>query len=116
SAPAGTFTAALVVTASSGRRSRPRAEPLVIGNSPPVVTIVTPEAGTELGRGQPLALTGEALDPEDGVVSCDELTWTVRLVHGGRADPLATLVGCNVVLDPTTDHEDDVLLAYEVEL
>ncbi|MFZ5892726.1 MAG: ThuA domain-containing protein [Myxococcota bacterium] len=114
---AGAYTVSLVVTSSTGKRSRPRAESVVIGNSPPSARILEPARGTRLTRGSEIVLRGEASDPEDGAAKCSELTWKISLVHNTHAHPLTTLVGCEARFVPDLgEHQGEGLLAYAVEL
>jgi hypothetical protein len=113
----GGYTVSLSVTSSSGKRSRPVAEQIVIGNSPPSVKILSPSPGTRLLRGVETELVGEARDAEDGVAACAELSWNVSLIHNTHSHPVATLRGCRARFVPAVDdHQTEGLLAYAVEL
>jgi hypothetical protein len=93
---AGSFSVALTVVSSSGRRSLPVAETIVVGNAPPLVRIDSPGRGERAEVGQMLVLRGEAFDPEDGVAPCAELSWSVSLGHNAHAHPATTASGCEV--------------------
>ena len=115
----GAFSVALSVVSPSGRRSRPVARTIVVGNAPPSVRILAPSPGAVAVPGQPLALLGEATDPEDGVAPCDELEWTVSLGHNAHAHPAAGLSGCEAVYVPEIGEHaaspaDRLFLAIEL--
>lgn len=113
----GGYQVSLRVTSSNGLTSFPVAESIVIGNSPPSARIIAPGRGTRLVRGADLVLRGEAVDAEDGAARCEELVWTVSLVHNTHAHPVATLAGCEAHFVPdVAGHQDAELLAYLVEV
>jgi glucose/arabinose dehydrogenase/type 1 glutamine amidotransferase len=116
-ATSGGYAVSLRVLSSSGVESRPVAESIVIGNTPPQVRILSPGRGTRLARGVEVLLRGEGSDAEDGNAKCDELVWNVSLVHNTHAHPVATLSGCEARFVPdVAGHESEGLLAYVVEL
>ena len=101
----GSFAVALTVVSSSGRRSLPVSETIVVGNAPPTVRIVEPGPGARVRGGERLVLRGAASDPEDGSAPCDELVWSVSLGHNAHAHPATTLRGCEVnTLVEAGDH------------
>lgn len=116
----GTFSVSLVVTASSGARSHPVAETIVVGNAPPSVRLLFPDAGASFAAGVSVTLQGDGFDPEDGPAPCAELTWTVSLGHNAHAHPDLTLTGCNPTFTPSVqDHGSAAVgevLFYAIEL
>lgn len=116
---AGTYTVSLVVTSSSGAKSHPVAETIVVGNAPPSVRMLFPDPGATLTAGVPFTLQGEGSDPEDGVAACEELVWTVSLGHNAHAHPELTLSGCSPVFTPAPgDHgaAPGEVVFYAIEL
>jgi glucose/arabinose dehydrogenase len=116
----GVFSVALTVTASSGKRSLPVAERIVVGNSPPSVHILAPDPNTVIYPGSVITLQGEGTDAEDGTAACGELVWNVSLGHNTHAHPLMTLSGCSATfLADLGDHASSASsdhLFYAVEL
>jgi hypothetical protein len=117
---AGTHTVSLTVTSSSGAKSHPVAETIVVGNAPPSVRMVFPDSGAIFTPGVPVTLQGEGFDPEDGPAACDALTWTLSLGHNAHAHPDLTLTGCAPAFTPTLgDHasaSSGEVLFYAIEL
>jgi len=91
----GSYSTSLIVTASSGARSLPVAETIIVGNSPPTVHITSPDPLAVLAQGSIVTLAGEGHDPEDGDAACDELVWNISLGHNAHSHPVTTLTGCN---------------------
>ena len=116
----GTYGVSLVVTSSSGKKSLPVAQSIVVGNSPPSVHIISPDPGAVLADGSTVTLEGEGHDPEDGDAACDELVWNVSLGHNTHAHPITTLTGCSATfVADLGDHRDASptdLLFYAIEL
>ena len=116
----GTHSASLVVTSSSGKKSFPVAETIVVGNSPPSVHILSPAPDAVLPPGSTVTLVGEGNDPEDGDAACGELTWNISLGHNAHAHPITTLTGCNATfVADLGDHASAAAsdrLFYAIEL
>ncbi|HEV7734365.1 MAG TPA: ThuA domain-containing protein [Candidatus Binatia bacterium] len=93
----GVYPVSLVVVADSGERSFPGVAEIVVGNTPPEVTIISPADEATVRPGSIVTLRGSGVDAEDGTAPCDALTWDVRLGHNAHTHPLATRFGC----DPT---------------
>jgi PKD repeat protein len=91
----GNYSASLIVSSSSGKRSLPVAETIVVGNSPPTVHITSPDPAAVLPSGSLVTLVGEGHDPEDGDAGCDELVWNISLGHNAHAHPITSLTGCS---------------------
>ncbi len=62
---AGTYTAVLTVTTLQGQSSGDRLA-VVVGDAPPIVTIVQPKSGDLYTIGTPLSFSGGAVDPRTG--------------------------------------------------
>jgi len=45
------------------------------GNNPPVVTIIYPAEGSDFALGTPVLLSGTAMDPDEGQIPAERLTW-----------------------------------------
>ncbi|MEM8606414.1 MAG: ThuA domain-containing protein [Myxococcota bacterium] len=112
----GPVTASLTVVDSEGRRSFPFVRELVVGNTPPTVTIAdTDDPERALGdevtvaSGIPLTLIATPADLEDESVDCATVQWSLALGHDSHAHPESTVTGCNFTLDDTTlpPHTDD---------
>lgn len=97
-ASAGTFSATLVVTDSSGNASSPAVRTISVapnGNTPPSATILSPPEGARFAVGQQVNLTGRGSDVEDGKGFTNaRLSWQVLLHHvpDGGAEHLHQLV------------------------
>lgn len=61
-------------------------------NSAPVLTIVTPSAGTSYRAGELLSFSGTATDAEDGPLPSSALTWAIELHHDTHAHPALAAV------------------------
>jgi hypothetical protein len=73
-----------------------------------------------LTPGVPVALFGEATDPEDGAAACEELVWNVSIGHNSHGHPARTLTGCEQSFTPDlADHAStsaEERLFYAIEL
>ncbi|MGH3369051.1 MAG: hypothetical protein ACRDPR_03540, partial [Nocardioidaceae bacterium] len=95
---AGTFTATLHV--SDGRGGEDTATVRIRpGNEPPAVTISSPAAGQRFTVGETIALTGNAIDPDDGPLPGSALTWVVVRHHDTHTHPF---------LPPTAGEHVDI--------
>lgn len=114
----GTHWVTLRVATDTGSVSQPVSETVVVGNAAPTVRILAPDPGLRIVPGNPVALAGEAHDPEDGPAPCADLTWNVSLGHDAHAHPVTTLTGCETSFVPDLgDHGDtEGLRFYAIEL
>lgn len=113
----GRYSATLIVTGTSGRRSFPSVVDIVVGNSPPTVRITAPEDGVTVALNSVVALSGEAFDDEDGEIICNNLLWDVRLGHNAHSHPLFSLRGCAPQFRAILGgHGEQGTLFYAVEL
>jgi glucose/arabinose dehydrogenase len=84
---AGSVVARLQVTDSHGGTSVQNF-PIVVGNTRPVVKIVSPVDGTPMEIGQPVNYRVSVTDAEDGsAVDCTKVALTVSLGHNSHAHP-----------------------------
>jgi glucose/arabinose dehydrogenase/type 1 glutamine amidotransferase len=113
----GRYPVSLVVTADSGDRSFPAVTDIVVGNSPPVVTITSHENNAVIVHGRPLNFVGEAHDAE-GPIPCDRLRWGFRLGHNAHTHPITQAIGCTAsfLFSVPPDHlgTGGVFLAVEL--
>jgi len=82
--------------------------PFVPGNQPPQVTISNPAPGSSVVQGAAVALTGSAIDPEDGALTDAALTWSSSLDGAlGTGSPLTVTtlsVGQHTITLRATDN------------
>ena len=79
-------------------------------NYPPVVTIVSPLAGTTVQIGETLTFSGTGTDVEDGSLTGSSLVWTGSLIHAGHVHPgAASSTGTSGTYE-MPDHGDDIYL------
>ena len=114
----GRYPVSLVVTSASGRRSFPAVAELAVGNTPPVVTILSHAEGSAVEDGRFVTLVGEGRDAEDGPVACDALRWDIRLGHNAHTHPYFLADGCSVrvFVDVPDNHEGAAGVFLAVEL
>lgn len=80
---AGAYTLGLTVTDALGA-SASWSTTIHAGNAPPQVAIAAPLQGTLFDAPQTIALSGSAVDPEDGPLA---IAWSVDLLHGNHLHP-----------------------------
>jgi hypothetical protein len=90
----GIYQPTLVVVGTSGRRSLPVSTRVIVGNTPPEVTIASPEDGSHVVNGTEVTLTATVTDAEDGTPACEDWVWDIRLGHNSHSHPFALLDGC----------------------
>jgi len=78
---AGVYTATLTIRDELDALSEPAQLRLDVGNFPPAPRILTPLTTTRFVIGQPLQLSGEALDTDEGALAGSALTWQIFLRH-----------------------------------
>lgn len=76
-----------VVTNTFGSAQSREALLTVSENSPPMVTITKPIAGSQFTAGQTIAFAGSATDPDEGMLPASNLTWQVDLHHDEHTHP-----------------------------
>jgi len=109
----GIFGVTLTVTDSSNQPNTTTLD-ITVGNTPPVVTILTPTPGTTFSGATLLQLTGVGSDLQDPTL---QLVWQIDLYHDSHIHPQsANLIGDSVSyqLDPHGDQGE--LVYYRVLL
>jgi glucose/arabinose dehydrogenase len=71
----------VVVTNPFGSTTSAAATLTVTNNSPPVGTILTPDAGSHYNAGATITFTGSATDPQDGTLPATAFAWEVMFHH-----------------------------------
>jgi glucose/arabinose dehydrogenase/PKD repeat protein len=93
----GTFTATLRARDDTLAFSAPATLLVQPGNTPPVVTMLSPGPGATFAVGETIALSGTATDAQDGTLPASRLSWTVLLHHDTHVHPfLGPVVGNGV--------------------
>lgn len=100
----GNYTAALTVFDGQGGQNT-KSVTIFAGNRAPTATIIAPSTGGLYKVGDNIALSGTAVDPEDGTLSGASLVWTIILHHNTHIHILQTLTGTNPSF-PAPDHND----------
>jgi hypothetical protein len=107
--PAGTYVARLTVTDAQGGSGQVQNLRIVSGNSRPSAIIQEPLPSRQYSVGELITFAGIGIDPEEGVVPCERLTWTVIFHHLGHTHPfLGPLQGIcegNFVADPHGEEQ-----------
>jgi glucose/arabinose dehydrogenase len=101
----GAVTARLTVTDSHGS-STVQNFPIVVGNTRPVVKIVSPANGTPTELGQPLTYKVQVTDAEDATPDCTKVAVTLSLGHNSHAHP-------NSIVNPGADCTGTVTLSRD---
>ncbi len=84
---------------------------IVVGNTPPVVSIVEPPNGAFFDWGANIRFNVQAFDAEDGVVPCDQIQVEPKLGHNDHAHDEGSFPGCDGVFQaPVKDDPDTDLL------
>jgi glucose/arabinose dehydrogenase len=112
----GTHTARLTVRDGRGGTSSTTVT-IVVGDTEPLVTISSPEQGTSFKVGDVITYSGSAVDPEEGFIPEDELSWAITLHHCTfgtcHAHPYTSHTGSGGTL-VIPDHGDEFF--FELEL
>ncbi|OKH18751.1 PQQ-dependent sugar dehydrogenase [[Limnothrix rosea] IAM M-220] len=82
----GQYTVELVVTDENGAATVFDSKTIIVGQRPEV-TIATPLEGGLFRAGETLTFTGSAIDPEDGVLSDDNVVWSAIFLHNEHTHP-----------------------------
>lgn len=83
----GTYTATLVARDTQNAASTPASVVINVGNTAPVLTIMTPLTTTRFAVGQVITLTGSAVDAQEGPLPASALNWEVVLHHIDETNP-----------------------------
>jgi glucose/arabinose dehydrogenase/PKD repeat protein len=107
---AGTYTARLDVFDGRNGVSQPVTVTIQVGNGAPTPTITSPAAGALFAVGQPVTLSGSAMDPEQGTLPASALSWTVIKHHATHTHPfLGPVTGNDITF--TAPAPEDLLAA-----
>jgi glucose/arabinose dehydrogenase len=95
----------------------PPPPPPPTGNRPPVLTVGSPDASRTWAVGDTISFAGSAVDPEDGTVPGDRLSWSVDLLHcpAGQchSHTVSTVVGgTGTVRAPDHDYPSYLQLTF----
>ncbi len=113
----GRYVVTLTVLNSSGTASFPATTDIVVGNTPPVVEILSPRDDIEVELDTIVELRGSATDAEDGEIDCRDLLWDIRLGHNAHSHPFFSLRGCeNQFRAFLRGHGEQGTLYFVVEL
>lgn len=85
----GTYTATLQVSDGKGGTATASVR-IDAGNTPPTPKITTPSKDLRFRVGQSIVLSGSAIDPQDGVLAADQLSWRVLLHHNEHTHPFVS--------------------------
>jgi glucose/arabinose dehydrogenase len=117
--PPGTYVASLNVTDPQGASGQVRDLRIVSGNTRPAPIIQEPSANRRYSVGELITFAGIGVDPEEGVVPCERLTWTVIFHHKGHTHPYLSpqrgICEGNFVANPHGEEETffEIQLAVE---
>jgi glucose/arabinose dehydrogenase len=95
----GTFTATLTVSDNHGGKSSAVGVKIVVGNTAPSVSIVSPAPNKTFFVGEKLTLKASASDLEDGTLTGNALSWTVLRHHDQHTHPYFSGTGESVTID-----------------
>jgi glucose/arabinose dehydrogenase/PKD repeat protein len=99
----GQYQARVRVTDTSGRVSLASVT-VTVGNSAPVVEIVTPANGSFTDWGDGVAFEIRVTDPEDVAIDCSRVLWTYGLGHDNtHTHPLFSGSGCTAVVETSLE-------------
>ncbi len=117
--PTHTYTASGVykvkLTANDGLGGTSMATTTItVGNSAPVVTVLSPTPATVARGDEPVQLLATATDAEEGLLPDSAFNWDVTLVHKAHEHPIGEFIGGSVLFPAQSDHDADSF--YEVVL
>ncbi|MEH0934706.1 carbohydrate-binding protein [Micromonospora psammae] len=102
----GQYTATLTVTDPTGLTAT-ASVPITVGNTAPVVTLVSPAAGQLFAFGDTVPFTVTVTDAEDGTVDCAKVTVTYLIGHDSHDHALTSKTGCTGSITVPVDGEHD---------
>ncbi len=105
---AGGYTARLKVTDQRGASATSPPITVAVGVSPPTPTILTPSGTIPWKVGDVIAFSGQATDPQDGVLPPSALAWSVIIHHcpsNCHTHPYQSFAGVASGSFPAPDHE-----------
>ncbi|MBU2667283.1 ThuA domain-containing protein [Actinoplanes bogorensis] len=101
----GVYNARLTVTDSSGRTGV-ATRTITVGNTAPVVEVVTPANGSFFAWGDTIPFEVRVTDPEDGPVDCSRVEVTLVLGHDEHGHGINSTTGCTGSLPSPADGAD----------
>ncbi len=112
----GSYEATLTVTDSEAGESIVRGIRIVSGNSRPHALLTSPPDGQRYSEGDLIQFTGNAVDPEEGLLPCQQFVWTVIFHHKGHTHPfLGPIQGSCSGLFVVNSHGEEQTF-YEISL
>ena len=102
----GSFTAVLRVRDNLGALSDPAILIVSAGNAPPLPVIASPTPAARFRVGETIALQGSAVDPQDGPLPAEALSWVIVLHHNDHTHPFLGPVSGNGVAFTAPAPED----------
>ncbi|MEU4164087.1 ThuA domain-containing protein [Actinoplanes sp. NPDC026670] len=101
----GTYNARLTVTDSTGRTAV-ATRTITVGNTAPVVEVVTPANGSFFDWGDDIPFTVRVTDPEDGTVDCSRVQVSLVIGHDEHGHGINSTTGCTGTLPSPEDGAD----------
>jgi glucose/arabinose dehydrogenase len=109
----GEYNAKLTITDNDGATGQAQVK-ILVGNTRPQASVVSPNAGTLSQAGAPVTLEASGTDAEDGVLPPSAFSWRVELFHKQHVHPLGNFTGSPATFEAVRDHDSDS--HYEVTL
>jgi PKD repeat protein len=112
----GQYTARLAV--SDGVNTTQSTPVTIAAGSPPTATITSPQDGITFTAGQTISFSGDATDPEDGVLPASAFTWNIDFLHEGHVHPGTPVTGVKSgsFTIPITGHDFSGFTRYKITL
>ncbi|MET8150802.1 ThuA domain-containing protein [Actinoplanes sp. NPDC049668] len=101
----GTYNARLTVTDGTGRTAV-ATRTITVGNTAPVVEVVTPANGSFFDWGDTVGFTVRVTDPEDGAVDCSRVQVSLVIGHDEHGHGINSTTGCAGTLPSPEDGAD----------
>ncbi|MFF5084271.1 ThuA domain-containing protein [Actinoplanes sp. NPDC000266] len=101
----GTYNARLTVTDSTGRTAV-ATRAITVGNTAPVVEVVTPANGSFFNWGDTVPFEVRVTDPEDGAVDCSKVSVNLVIGHDEHGHGINSTTGCTGSLPSPADGAD----------
>ncbi|GAA0490439.1 glycosyl hydrolase [Paractinoplanes deccanensis] len=101
----GTYSARLTVTDSTGRTAV-ATRTITVGNTAPVVEVVTPANGSFFNWGDTVPFEVRVTDPEDGAVDCSKVEVSLVIGHDEHGHGINSTTGCTGTLPSPADGAD----------
>ncbi|MEU8814738.1 ThuA domain-containing protein [Actinoplanes sp. NPDC048796] len=101
----GTYSARLTVTDSTGRTAV-ATRTITVGNTAPIVEVVTPATGSFFNWGDDVPFEVRVTDPEDGPVDCSKVEVNLVIGHDEHGHGINSTTGCTGTLPSPADGAD----------